>query len=142
MIRKNDASLRKGTITEKLNWHISSKSVYGRSRRGLQRGCWPRTIGLHYTDGTNKYEKRLVGEYEVLKEINRVTKKQRNISGTLWTDKITYYSYKDFKSIVNMAQNIAKKYGFELIREKNEAHFPWVRITRVRNHYVYPYYNY
>ena len=149
MIRKNDSISYIGkwgrTITTKLNWHISEKSVYARNRktkRGMikvERGNWPRTIGIHYRDGTDRYQKQLISEYQVLKKIQRVIRKQKDIYGVTWPDKITFQSYNDFLNIISMAENIARKYGFKVIRSKHEEHFPWVEIERIHNHYIYPY---
>lgn len=148
MIRKNDSSADKWrkTITPKINWRIGRNSLYHYNKENRvdkmikqNRGNWPRIIGIHYSDGTNKYHKELISEYKVLKEINRISKKQLNITGTIWPDKIVMNSYKHFKSILKLAENIANKYGFKLIRDKYEDSFPWIRIERVNNYYIYPF---
>lgn len=139
MIRKNDscAETWKKTITPKANWHISKHSIYNYEKR---KGNWGRRgIGVHYADGTNRYQKHLISEYSVLDKIQKIINKQKSIFGVLWPDKIVYKSYKDFKEIIHMAKNIANKYGFKLIRSDYEEHFPYVRIERVRDYYVYPY---
>lgn len=150
MIRKNDSLIYIGkwgkTITPKINWHISRHSVYNHERKRknmikVNKGNWGRNgIGIHYQDGTNRYEKRLISEYEVLKKIQKVIKKQKNISGVVWSDKIVYKSYENFKKIIHMAENIAHKYGFKLQRnEEYEEYFPYIILKRETNKYIYPY---
>lgn len=139
MIRKNDSNTKKWgcPITPKCNWHVSEKAIYSRHRKNDKNWGY-RAIGVHYKD-MSRYQKHLITEHQVLKEIHRVIKKQTNIYGTVWYDKIAYHSYEDFKKIINIAKNVANKFGFELIRSNYEQHFQYIKIKRVNNVYIYPY---
>lgn len=148
MIRKNDSSADKWrkTITPKVNWRIGKNSLYRYKKQNRTdkmirqaRGNWPRDIGIHYMDGTNKYHREIISEHRVLKEINRIAKKHLNVKGVMWPDKIVMGSYDKFKTIIHLAENIANKYGFKLVRSEYEESFPWIKIERVHNYYIYPF---
>lgn len=158
MIRKNDSQSYIGkwnkTIVPKINWHISINAVYnyratekGREKKmikntkRLNRSNWGnRMIGVHYTDHTSRYKKRLVSEYDALKELQYQLKK-RGIGSVFWSfPRLNLDSADDIKNNYKLIKNVLNKYGFEpVINWEYIGHFAHIHAERVRDVYTYPF---
>lgn len=157
MIRKNDSStfLRKWgkTITPKSNWHISVNSIYTNKRTTPKRtqmkinlgrkyiDNWGyRSIGVHYMDGTDRYQKREKSMYEIYKEISTKLRK-RGYPNTPWyNEKISFRNEKVLRKALPLLQNLCNKNGVEYhIEEKYVKHFPEVRLEKVKTIYTFPF---
>lgn len=158
MIRKNDSEtyLYKWgkTITPKLNWHISKNSIYtnkriknGKSQLQINLGKmyqdnWGnRSIGVHYTDNTNKYQRHVIRKYKAIKEMQKILKK-RGITTTIWSipEKMQFKSSEDIKKNYKLIKNLANKFGYEIIINWEYIDdFPALYLEKKNDVYYYPY---
>lgn len=158
MIRKNDSITYIGqwkkTIVPKINWHISRNSVYNyansrkrnnksiiKNTKSLNVDNWGyRSIGVHYTDGTSRYQKVKVSDSMVLRELHKKIRRLKNIFTVKWPDKLTFKTESELRECYGLIDNICKKYGREpVVLWKYAKHFPEIRLKKVRDTYYYPY---
>ena len=157
MIRKNDSITYIGkwgkTITPKINWHLSRRAVpnYENERKRVK-SLMHKTSKKRW--GTNKigikrnfnlYMSVIATEYDALKKIKRMIKRNFDKNGTLWSNKITYnhnIKEEEWKRMKKLANDVGKKYGFVLKdNEEYEKYFKWIELTKIRDVKIYPYYS-